>query len=383
MPLSCTIANTFPGPLIVDAGGPCLSLYQPTHRYAPDNRQDPILFKNLVKKLEDSLKQGYAGQVVRDLLAPFYQLLEDDEFWDHTLDGLAMLVNSKQCILYRLYRPMPALAITADSPHIKPLLRYFQSTMEYRVLALERDHFVLYRGNRYGLDAEVIESLLEEKGGPEGKKDRAEKYFGGYGSHSGRSTVFFGHGSRKEDMANDLEKYFRGVDAFVQENFTAHDRLPVILSASGEHQAMFRKITKNPLIFAEGIRPPGDDRDEDALTEAAWRVMETVYMNDMKELLEKYRQAESDSMASADPSDVAKAVAEGRVETLLLEADRIVPGKIDPHTGSLMFGDLDKPDMDDVLDDMAEIVFRYGGRTVVLPVDLMPGSSGVAALYRY
>lgn len=37
---------------------PLLSLYQPTHRCHPDNRQDPIRFGNLVKKLEASLLQS-------------------------------------------------------------------------------------------------------------------------------------------------------------------------------------------------------------------------------------------------------------------------------------------------------------------------------------
>jgi uncharacterized integral membrane protein len=36
---------------------PCLSLFQPTHRDHPDNQQDPIRFKNLVKALEESLRQ--------------------------------------------------------------------------------------------------------------------------------------------------------------------------------------------------------------------------------------------------------------------------------------------------------------------------------------
>ncbi len=31
---------------------PCLSLYQATHRHRPDNQQDPIRFRNLVKELE-------------------------------------------------------------------------------------------------------------------------------------------------------------------------------------------------------------------------------------------------------------------------------------------------------------------------------------------
>ena len=32
-------------------GQPCQSLYQPTHRRHPDNQQDPIRFRHLVKAL--------------------------------------------------------------------------------------------------------------------------------------------------------------------------------------------------------------------------------------------------------------------------------------------------------------------------------------------
>jgi hypothetical protein len=36
---------------------PCISLYQPTHRTSPDNQQDPIRYKNLVREAERSLRE--------------------------------------------------------------------------------------------------------------------------------------------------------------------------------------------------------------------------------------------------------------------------------------------------------------------------------------
>jgi hypothetical protein len=39
--------------------GPCLSLYQPTHRSHPQKQQDLIRFRNLVKLLEESLGTKY------------------------------------------------------------------------------------------------------------------------------------------------------------------------------------------------------------------------------------------------------------------------------------------------------------------------------------
>lgn len=35
---------------------PCLSLYHPTHRQHPENVQDPIRFRNLVKTMEEPLR---------------------------------------------------------------------------------------------------------------------------------------------------------------------------------------------------------------------------------------------------------------------------------------------------------------------------------------
>ncbi len=70
---------------------PCLSLYQPTHRRHPENQQDPIRFRNLVKELETSLRKKYPAVEARLLLEPFQALAHDDDFWNHMSDGLAVL----------------------------------------------------------------------------------------------------------------------------------------------------------------------------------------------------------------------------------------------------------------------------------------------------
>ena len=54
--------------------GPCLSLYQPTHRRHPENQEDPIRFRNLVKDLEASLLQKYPAAEAKLLLEPFHAL---------------------------------------------------------------------------------------------------------------------------------------------------------------------------------------------------------------------------------------------------------------------------------------------------------------------
>lgn len=41
------------------------------------------------------------------------------------------------------------------------------------------------------------------------------------------------------------------------------------------------------------------------------------------------------------------------------------------------------PDVDDVLDDLAELVMRQGGEVVVVPDERMPSETGLAAVYRF
>ena len=131
---------------------PCISLYQPTHRHHPDNQQDPIRFRNLVKALEESLRQKYSTRDVRPLLEPLQNLAEDHSFWNHTLDGLALLAAPGVFRVYRLQRPVVELAVVANSFHIKPLIRILQSADRYHVLGLSRHEIKLLEGNRDTLD---------------------------------------------------------------------------------------------------------------------------------------------------------------------------------------------------------------------------------------
>lgn len=130
-------------------GRPCLSLYQPTHRRHPDNQQDPIRFRHLVKALETSLRQQHAADAVKALLEPFEALAQDHDFWNHTLDGLAVLSAPGLSRVFLLQRPVAELAVVSDSFHTKPLRQWLQSTGRYQVLALSLNKVQLTRRDLY------------------------------------------------------------------------------------------------------------------------------------------------------------------------------------------------------------------------------------------
>lgn len=124
---------------------PCLSLYQPTHRHLPENQQDQIRFRNLLKKMKTSLRKKYPEAESRHFLEPFESLAFDREFWNQTLDGLAVLSGAGLFRVFRLQRRVAAIVVVADSFHIEPLLlaalpehhRFFRSINHNSVLMAE------------------------------------------------------------------------------------------------------------------------------------------------------------------------------------------------------------------------------------------------------
>lgn len=73
----------------------------------------------------------------------------------------------------------------------------------------------------------------------------------------------------------------------------------------------------------------------------------------------------------------------GRVATLLVEADRHIPGFIDLDSGGIRHEPSADPEIDDLLEDIAELVLRNRGEVVVVPAERMPADMGLAAAYRY
>ena len=383
-----TLDEDFAAGLFDGGEAPCLSLYQPTHRHHPDNKQDPIRYGNLVKELEASLRERLPKDEVGPLLAPFVALADDRAFWNTTLDGLAVLGAKGTFRAYRVQRPVPELAVVADSFHVKPLMRILQSADRYQVLALNRQEAKLFEGNRDALDEvplheDVPRTITDALGDELTEQHITVASYGGRGG-SPSATMHHGHGSKESEVDGDAERFFRAVDRAVLEHHSKPSGLPLILAALPEHHHRFHEVTHNPFVIAESIDVHPDAlASSDDFRERAWKVMEPRHHARSAALAEEFGSAKANGLGDDDVAGVAKAVVGGRVATLLIEAQRQVPGHIDVATGDIDFADLEHPEVDDLLDDLGMLALKMGGKVVVVPSERMPTDTGIAAIYRY
>jgi hypothetical protein len=382
-----TLDEDYAAGLLDNCDPPCLSLYQPTHRHHPDNQQDPIRFRNLVKALEESLLQQLPKDEVRPLLEGFLALADDREFWNHTLDGLAVLGAKGMFRVYKLQRPVAELAVVADSFHIKPLMRILQSADRYHVLGVNRKAIRLFEGNRDALDeiepAEGVPRTITEALGDElTEPHQTVASYGGAGG--GQPGMHHGHGGKESEVDIDAERFFRAVDRAILEHHSQPSGLPLILAALPEHHHMFHDVSHNPFLIQESIDIHPDALSSiDELRQRAWQLLEPRYLERLAALVERFGSARSEGLGDDEVAQVAKAVVGGRVDTLLIEARREVPGRIDAATGDIELDDLTHPEVDDVLDDLGTLALKMGGQVVIVPTERMPTKTGVAAIYRY
>ena len=367
-------------------GGPCLSLYQKTHRRHPDNEQDPIRFRHLVKALAKSLRRRHAKDVVKALLEPFEALEQDYDFWNHTQDGMAVLSAPGLFRVFLLQRSVAELAVVSDHFYTKPLRQQLQSPVRYQVLALSQHRVQLFEGDGNALDgvalaAGVPQAMNAALGVGQTESHTIVSSSGGIGN--GLTAMHHGQGAKQDETEDDAERFFRAVDRAMLEQHSRPSGLPLMLAALPEHHHLFHAVSHNPFLMTSGLMADPQGLTHENLRQRAWEIAAPQQEAQQAAWSNVYAGDAAHGMGSEDLEQVAHAALAGRVSTLLIEAERQMAGRIDRTTGRVESIDLDNPSADDVLDDLSALVERMGGKVHILPAERMPCLTGLAASFRH
>jgi hypothetical protein len=362
--------------------GACISIFMPTFRTGAESQQNQIRFRNLLRGAEEKLgAQGVRPQELKALLEPAQALAGNTPFWRRQSDGLALFLSADLFRFFCLPVAFPELLRVADHFHLKPLLPLLSGDRRFYVLALSQKEIRLLEGAGESVREIELEDLprnLDEAL----QYDEAGKQVRFRSGAGGGSAMVSGHGAEIDDTKENLLKYFRLIDRGLHE-LLKDERAPLYLAGVEYLFPIYREANTYPMLMEEGIPGNPQGASAESLHRAAAKMASPHFRRAENDAVAQYRQSTGTGLTSADPVEIVRAAAHGRVGVLLVAAGRQLWGGCDEDCGTVERHPSLKPTSIDLLEVASIQTFLNGGAVFVLTLDRMPDRQDVAAVFRY
>lgn len=352
-------------------GAPAVSIYLRTTPLTQATPHDRIELKNLLKQALGQLEAAATDKrALRAIEEAVEAIADDDAFWVTQANSLAVFATPERVQTFRLPNQLVNAVEVSDRFHLKPLLRAVTFPHHAYVLAIATGavrlievqpelppHLVAVPGLPHSLNALLGRRSHVVKDGP-----------GSSGDNASESAT--------------LMRYARAVDQALR-GVLKGESAPLIIAATEPMASTYRRASTYPNLAAQVIGGGADDTADHALAAAARRVLDEIYAAQVAQLRETFHAREAAGRATTDVAQAARAATYGAVDTLLVDMDNTVSGRVDDADGAVSFDE--QPDALNygVADEIARRVLQAGGRVFAVRRSDLPRDADLAAILRY
>ncbi|NLY35804.1 MAG: hypothetical protein GX046_01065 [Tissierellia bacterium] len=332
-------------------GGIYVSMYLPTHRNAPENKQDRIRFKNLINQAEKELQDNFALKNPLTFLKEAEKLYQDVMFWTHASDGLALLISEDNTRILKLEGHIPERLVVGSRFHLLPLLNYYEFMNESYILDIAKDRFKLYYGGQEGIieveTAEIDQSFNELFDDRDIQSDN---------HHSMRS-------SKSELNELETEKYLRYVAKGLGK-FMRGESMPLLVFGTTEVVSDFKEYSKGELDIYRFFDKPLGSLNLNEIYQKLKEILLPRYEREIESYLSVLNDEIARDRGTDNESLVLREAPSGRIESLFIASDM----------GGLIEEEADK---------LIQNVITTDGKVILIDESITPFPMGVGAIFRY
>lgn len=348
-------------------GYPAVSIFAPTHRASPANRQDPIRVKNLVKQAAERLQKEFTKREAGPLLQRLERLAAGIDY-RATLDGLAIFVSRTFAQAFLLPFAVKERVVVDATFATRDLVFALNRSPRYRLLLLSEKTTRLFSG--------VGETLSEYALPPfpitDSEPKRSEA---GRGNFTIEKTAY--HDERHRHFFHQVDVALTGV--------LAKEALPVIVVGGQRPLAFFQEVSHLKNHVVGSLTGAYEKTAPHALGKLVWPLVEQ-YLEGRRD--EAKKELDAAIHAKKYVSGIQEAwtsAHEGRGNLLLVEQGFYYPAKLDGSGRELVpASDATAPGvMDDAVDEVIEAVLAKGGRVVFLRDGALAEHGRMALTLRY
>ncbi len=350
----------------------------PTHRSGRETLQGPIRLRNLVNTAREELSGADVDEtVIANLVAPLESLVDDDEFWQHTADGLAVFSAPGRFEHYRVSLPVNEEVVVAASFRVRPVLPAMSRDETFFVLSLSQNTVQLFEATRSAmtmLDLGSMATSMDEALALEDPEAQLQSH-----STGGGGEEFHGHGAGDELDKAATQRFLRAVDRGVRERL-GDARGPLVLACVEYYLPLFQSVTHYPNVLDAAVTGNPEHRSP---TELHADALQLIEQSDDHPGIDRHRAGISAGTSVSEIAEVVTRAHEGRVDTLLVTDVPAVWGRVAADTGSVTTSPGASIDDEDLIDRAVFDTLAAGGDVFVTDVATLGTDTGVAATLRY
>lgn len=351
---------------------PAISILMPTHRTFPDNKQDPIQLKNMIKEVEQRLPE----QLDKNAAAAIVDALNAEaEALDHNynLDALALFAGSDGVHTLRLPFEVKPRVVIDHNFATRDLVRAISDKVQYLVLVLAKSEARLIEG----FDGRAVR---EFDGDVEHKRNHQ------FPLRNDQAFI----GSDRADTPGDsayLREFFNRVDKSLQEiqGRNERERLGVILLGDTQNVGLFKQMSDRPADIVAEVTSAADLHAEPAaIIDAVQDAVQGLRKAREDEAMNQLGQARSANQLHTDLSKIYRLASEGNAARLFVQRGYIQPGVVNSEEFTIEPREQGGEQvMDDVVDELIETVLANGGEVSFIDADTLADNGPVLLQSRY
>jgi hypothetical protein len=357
--------------LIATRSDASVSIYLSTTTDSQAIDQARIQLGNLLK---DAIGQLEAAGTPKRTLWPIEEMVQDlqddDGFWTHQANSLAVFVTPQKLLSFRLPNHLQDMVQVADRFHLKPLLRATSVGQHAFVMALEENavRLIEVTGNLPAVEVKVDNMPRDAASAVGTANVNSRNYAQRKGGGEGQKVL--------------LRAYARKVDAALRPVLDGRAE-PLILAATEPMASIFRSVCSYDHLAAQGIATSPNRMSAADLAGAARPILDGLHADLLAEVHALYRTRENEGRATTQIARAARAATFGAVDTLLVDIDEVVPGTVDETTGEVTFDQGQSAASYGVVDEIAGRVIGAGGRVLAVRRQDIPQQASLASILRY
>jgi hypothetical protein len=350
--------------LATEKSNPCVTISLNTHRTHPDNAQDEILLKNLLKEAEERVINEFGKRPVANLLEKIETVSKEIDV-NYNLDSLHIfLSNDTKEIVKSSWETSNGGVHISESFAIRPLIKNYNRSENYLVMLLSQSGVQLYEA--------VNEDIINEVRNDDFPFSENRHY----NTHSDK-------GSDAKHLDDLVREFLNKVDKALVK---VHDEtdLKCVVIATEDNYSRLKQVADKPSVYLGYANVDYNKVATHHISKQSWELVKEQQKQRRTEAISEMQEAIAHGKVLTDIQEIYQASIDGHGDLLIVHQDFSQAVVMQDHRTFNLVDDYTTPNaIDDITSTIAWEVISKKGRVVFTSQDEIKNLGQVVLKTRY